>query len=438
MKFHLTLTFLTFLLSTSKAVKRNQRAKRCENPVPGIAFDIDGVVRQGNRPCLEGLAAVVDVQSKNWPFVFLTNGGTGRTEEEYAIKLTKMFMSDKVRKCTGIFNDTPEAKIKDQQLAAKLQKKLRPLTGDQFILAYSPLVDFHQMKDKNVLTIGAAGVERVARAYGFSKVIHANEYARRHPDQSPWYTNWVGETPPGCLGLRGDEAEMHGTGNFTTYEQIDAIFVMSEPNFFGQALELAVDFLLSTNPIEIEIEDVQPYIVFANPDLLWKAEFPRSRLGLGAFKISLEAVLRARLKEMGMSDAAIAARRNERWIQLGKPMPDQYHFAERKMDLLLSQMIDKDDATTCIGKFYMIGDNHNTDIKGATATNNMVLSDNSKNRMRNWAGILVKTGVWEPGYQTHGATVIKDNAKQAIDWIIDQQPTERKRERKRLTSGDDL
>ena len=137
MKFHLTLTFLTFLLSTSKALKRNQRAKRCENPVPGVAFDIDGVVRQGNRPCLEGLAAVVDVQSKNWPFVFLTNGGTGRTEEEYAIKLTKMFMSDKVRKCTGIFNDTPEAKIKDQQLAAKLQKKLRPLTGDQFILAFA-------------------------------------------------------------------------------------------------------------------------------------------------------------------------------------------------------------------------------------------------------------------------------------------------------------
>jgi HAD superfamily hydrolase (TIGR01456 family) len=413
----LTLLLTTSALAALAAGRKRNPEKPCSaySSVPGVAFDIDGVVRQGNRPCLEGLAAVVNVQQRNWPFVFLTNGGAGRTEEEYAIKLTKMLLSADVRTCSGEFDNSTEAALRDQKIAQQLQKKMKPLHGDQFILAYSPLIDFNNMKDKNILAIGATGVERVARTYGFSHVIHANEYARRHPDQSPWFTNWVNEYPPGCPGLRGDEAAMHGPGPFLNYEKMDAIFVMSDPNFFGQALELAVDFLLSTNPFETEIEEEQPYIVFANPDLLWRAEFPQSRLGLGAFKISLQAVLHARLKSMGMSDSQILERERNRWIQLGKPMPDQYHFAEKKMDRLLRY--DTEDDDTCIGKFYMIGDNHDTDIAGAVATNNQVMSDASK---RNWDSVLVKTGVWRPGKPTRGATIIKENAKEAVEWIIEK------------------
>ena len=30
----------------------------------------------------------------------------------------------------------------------------------------------------------------------------------------------------------------------------------------------------------------------------------------------------------------------------------------------------------------------------------------------------MKTGVWAPGYQTHGATIIKNNVMLGIEWII--------------------
>jgi ribonucleotide monophosphatase NagD (HAD superfamily) len=208
----------------------------CNNPLPGIAFDIDGVVRQGNRPCLEGLEAIVTMQEKKWPFIFLTNGGAGRTEEEYALKLTKMFMSSDVRTCTGTYDPSPAAALADRAAALPLQKKLNPLKGSQFVLAYTPLSEIESMKQQRILAVGASGVERVARSYGYTNVLHANEYARRHPEQSPWMTRWVSETPPGCPGLFGDENDLHGDGPFDhSYEEMDAIFVMSDPNFFGKA-----------------------------------------------------------------------------------------------------------------------------------------------------------------------------------------------------------
>jgi HAD superfamily hydrolase (TIGR01456 family) len=331
-----------------------------------------------------------------------------------------MLRSNKVRKCSGKIDSSPEAAAKDATIARKLQQQMKPLSGEQFILAYSPLIELQEMKNQSILVVGATGAERVARSYGFNNVIHANEYARRHPEQSPWFTNWVAETPPGCAGLRGDEANIHGEGPFE-FEDIDTIFVMSDPNYFGQALELCVDFLLSTNPFKREIDQQQPKIIFANPDLLWRAEFPRNRLGLGAFKIALRAVYHERLLALGLSKEEISQREENRWVQLGKPMPLQYHFAERKLDQLLHILRNEKGAareinTSCIDQFYMIGDNHDTDIAGATATGKLALLD-SKNR-RNWESVLVKTGVWKPGFNTQGATVVKENALLGLDWII--------------------
>ena len=133
----------------------------------------------------------------------------------------------------------------------------------------------------------------------------------------------------------------------------------------------------------------------------------------------------------------IVQREQNRWIQLGKPMPNQYHFAERKMDAFLKVLQqlnvldeEKDDKDSCIDRFYMIGDNHDTDIAGATATNNMVLSDESR---RNWESVLVRTGVWRPGLNPNGATIIKDNAKDAVEWIIEKRSPRRKGRQQRET-----
>ena len=141
-------------------------------------------------------------------------------------------------------------------------------------------------------------------------------------------------------------------------------------------MELCVDFLLSSMPNELELSQDQRQIIFANPDFLWKAEFSRPRLGLGAFKTSLIAVYKERLRGLGKTEREIEERFRNKWLQLGKPMPSQYHFAERKMDLLLEDESSSSSSgggggggggknnDRCIGSFYMIGDNQNTDIKG--------------------------------------------------------------------------
>ena len=49
---------------------------------------------------------------------------------------------------------------------------------------------------------------------------------------------------------------------------------------------------------------------------------------------------------------------------------------------------------------------------GATATNELANHDSTK---RKWESVLVKTGVWEPGYQTHGATIIKNNVMLGVE-----------------------
>lgn len=225
---------------------------------------------------------------------------------------------------------------------------------------------------------------------------------------------------------------MHGPGPFH-YEQVAAIFVMNEPNHFGQALQIATDFLLSSRPWEVELEPEQLPIVFVNEDLLWRAEFPFSRLGTGAFKIALQSVYRARLRAMGISADEIEQREHGRWHQIGKPRVSQYRYVERVAHHLLSKMTQDEEAgeslseddrcTPHLTSMMMVGDNHRTDILGATVANILTMRHKERsggegpNNMH-WGSVLVKTGVWQSPQPTHGALAIENHAYDAVQWIL--------------------
>ena len=53
----------------------------------GICFDIDGVFKMGGSYHPEGASLLRKCASAGIPYLFMTNGGGGRTEEEYAAEL---------------------------------------------------------------------------------------------------------------------------------------------------------------------------------------------------------------------------------------------------------------------------------------------------------------------------------------------------------------
>jgi ribonucleotide monophosphatase NagD (HAD superfamily) len=58
-----------------------------------------------------------------------------------------------------------------------------------------------------------------------------------------------------------------------------------------------------------------------------------------------------------------------------------------------------------------VGDNHNTDIKGATKMGALGAP---------WSSVLVRTGVWQEGQPDEGATTIQNHVADGVEWILDQ------------------
>ena len=52
--------------------------------VPAFIFDIDGVFKNGGMYSTLGASSLALLQNARIPYAFLTNGGGGRTEAQYA------------------------------------------------------------------------------------------------------------------------------------------------------------------------------------------------------------------------------------------------------------------------------------------------------------------------------------------------------------------
>jgi ribonucleotide monophosphatase NagD (HAD superfamily) len=76
---------------------------------------------------------------------------------------------------------------------------------------------------------------------------------------------------------------------------ISAIFVFHDPRNWALDIQVMIDVILSRGIIDRPhpSDSSSPVeLVFCNPDLQWRSEFPRPRLGQGAFREAFQAVFK--------------------------------------------------------------------------------------------------------------------------------------------------
>ncbi len=95
------------------------------------------------------------------------------------------------------------------------------------------------------------------------------------------------------------------------------------------------------------VENAPPVeLIFCNPDLQWRSEFPRPRLGQGAFREAFQAVHQVRAPF-----CVISFQRDHRanfvqavtgspypYVQFGKPTADTYDFAEKMLRARMAEL----------------------------------------------------------------------------------------------------
>lgn len=302
-----------------------------------FAFDIDGVLIRGGRPIPEAIEAMQVLNGKNdygikIPYIFVTNGG-GKTEEERCV-----------------------------QLSQQLDIEISP---GQFICGHTPMREM-AAKYKTVLVIGGEGEKcrQVAEGYGFKDVVTPGDIIADNPDTTPFRK------------LTDEEVKNSRKRNFKE-TSIEAIFVFADSRDWAGDQQIILDLLMSKNGYlgtRSETFDEGPPIFFSHNDIVWSASHDLTRLGMGALRLSLEAMFKA---VTGKDLVTVA---------YGKPQIGTFEFATR----LLKQWRK---ATHGINEppetVYFVGDTPESDIRGTNEYNK-----HSDNR---WYSILVETGVYQSG-----------------------------------------
>ena len=193
--------------------------------------------------------------------------------------------------------------------------------------------------------------------------------------------------------------------------RFDAVFVVNDPRDWAAETQVITDILLADNGIFGKPRRAQnsgatpsnyPLLFYSNPDLVWATSYHNARLGQGAFHAALGGVL-ARLGTFPAENIHC----------IGKPHARTYMYASR---VLAAQTQDSSlEKTKRLERVYMIGDNCESDIRGA---NEFKDPDGTQ-----WRSILVRTGVWkeENGPPTHEPAFIAKDVNDAVDWALRQE-----------------
>jgi len=133
--------------------------------LPAFVFDIDGVFKNGGKYAEFGAKAIRKLQRAHIPYVFMTNGGGGRTEKQYA-----EVMNEKL-----------------SQFDSERRGPAEYVRENQMILSYTPFrTHLTHLKNEPVLIVGCPRAIHTARKYGFTRAMALSEYARRHPTMNPF------------------------------------------------------------------------------------------------------------------------------------------------------------------------------------------------------------------------------------------------------------
>ena len=170
------------------------------------------------------------------PFAFMTNGGGGKTELEYALDLEAKLLAAEAAAADVGEETAKRGGAADQDSD---RDSLLPEPKEAcMVLSYSPfksdpwLTRLRAQREAAVLVVGDpyAKVMRVAsEAYGFGNAVHVRDYARRYPTLNPFMRRE--------LTKEAENAEGEASGGCWD-ENIQAICVFSDPVDFFEALQV--------------------------------------------------------------------------------------------------------------------------------------------------------------------------------------------------------
>lgn len=319
------------------------------------AFDIDGVLIRGGKPIPEAIEAMKVLNGENEygikvPYIFVTNGG-GKTEVERCVQLSK-----------------------------QLEMEVSP---GQFICGHTPMREMAE-KYHTVLVVGGEGEKcrHVAEGYGFKDVVTPGDIIKDNQDTTPFRQ------------LTDDEYKNSRARNFGETE-IDAIFVFADSRDWASDQQIILDLLMSKNGrlgTRSETFDEGPPVFFSHNDVVWSTSHDLTRIGMGALRVSLEAMFKA------------VTGKDIKTTAFGKPQIGTFQFATR---LLQQWRKDTHGIDSPPDTVYFVGDTPESDIRGTNEFDNH--ADNS------WYSILVRTGVFQEGTKPRfqpKATV--DNVLEAV------------------------
>ncbi|KDR75303.1 hypothetical protein GALMADRAFT_249318 [Galerina marginata CBS 339.88] len=265
------------------------------------------------------------------------------------------------------------------------------ISPSQYCQAHTILKSFSpKYSNTPVLVLGGQldKVRQVANAYGYHKAYTTLDVLAWNPSVWPFHTL--------------SEAERQVVQPVDFFKTpISAIFVYHDPRNWALDVQIACDVIQSAGiiggpyqPLDKQKDPVK--LVFCNPDLVWRSDFNRPRIGQGAFKQAFQAVFKA------LTGSEYPH------VQFGKPTEATYEFAEDMLRARIKELY-PENTSSILRPVYMIADNPESDIAGAEAVG--------------WPSILVKTGVYDPsqGPPSHLPTYLAEDVEEAVNWAIQRE-----------------
>lgn len=196
--------------------------------------------------------------------------------------------------------------------------------------------------------------------------------------------------------------------------------VFNDPRDWALDTQLVLDLLLSIGghlgtlstkngdsqlPNRGYQQDGQPELYFSNPDLFWAASYHLPRLGQGGFQAALEGVFNA---VTGGPENGVRLHKN----LFGKPTQGTFEFAENRLRQHRA-VLQGGDGAGKLRSVYMVGDNPESDIKGA---NDYKSPTGSK-----WDSILVRSGVYRGGKPAYEPKVVVQDVWDAVRYGLQKE-----------------
>lgn len=300
-----------------------------------------------------------------------------------------------------------------EDLSDKLGVKL---DTSMFVQSHTPFAGLaHEYADKTVLVVGGDYDKCQVVAlenYGYKSVVTPGDILCAYPDIWPFSKVFLDYHKAYAKPLPRPISPADPEGSL----KIDAIFVYNDPRDWGLDSTIILDLLLSEQgrlgtlsskngktslPNRGYQQDGQPKLYYSNPDMWWASSYHLPRLGQGGFRTSFD----------GLWSAVTGGAHLEKTV-IGKPYQPTYEFAENRLRAHRKAMFGNIGLNEPLKKVYMVGDNTESDIRGA--------NEYQSPHGSQWTSILVKTGVHRDGAEpSYKPSVVVDDVQEAVRWAVE-------------------